>query len=169
MLFYGNKGYSTGYFQSTELYYGVAGLVASLVAITLFSFLVTWMVLRISFIVTPTSFKILKSGILRSSTLEFELGKTTLHYFRTHFNEDRSWLQLVVKEDGQYYQVFSWKGSGKQKDRFLELFKTLRHELRVAQGNRPRAVESNAVVRTSTRPLCLVRPLHLPSHVDRIA
>jgi hypothetical protein len=146
LLFYGNKSYSGDYFKSTEVYYGAAGLVASLVALTLFFFLVTWMVLRISFVITPTTFRILKSGILRSSQLEFDISKTSLHYFRTHYNEDRSWLQLVVKEDEHYYQIFSWKGAGKQKDRFLELFKTLRHEIRIAQGNRPRAVETNSVI-----------------------
>lgn len=66
LLFYGNKTYSAGYFESTELYYGVAGLVVSVVALTLFFFLVTWMVLRISFVVTPSTFRVLKSGILRS-------------------------------------------------------------------------------------------------------
>lgn len=65
LLFYGNKTYTAGYFESTELYYGIAGLAVSVVALTLFFFLVTWMVLRISFVVTPTSFRVLKSGILR--------------------------------------------------------------------------------------------------------
>lgn len=146
LLFYGNKSYTGGYFQSNELYYGIAGLIVSLVALLLFFTLSMWMVLRVSFVVTPTTFRVLKSGILRSSNLEFDVRRCSLHYFRTHYNEDRSWLQLCVKEGSQYYQIFSWKGKGKQKERFLELFKTLRREIRSIQGNKYRHDTSSHVI-----------------------
>lgn len=59
-------------------------------------------------------------------------------------------MQLIVKEDGQYYQIFSWKGAGKQRERFLELFRTLKYEVRLAQGSRPRAMEAATVVRSGS-------------------
>jgi len=105
LLLYGNKGYDSGYFQSDEIYYGIAGAVLLLLAVTLLLGLVVWLVLRVSFIVTPTKLKIVKTGLLRSSTLEFDILAVSLHYFRTHFIEGRSWLQLVVRENDQFYQV----------------------------------------------------------------
>jgi len=47
----------------------------------------------------------------RSKTLQFSIAQSSLHYFRTHFSEDQCWLQLIIKESGQYYQIFSWKGT----------------------------------------------------------
>eukprot|EP01126_Amoeba_proteus_P041927 TRINITY_DN4530_c0_g1_i11.p1 TRINITY_DN4530_c0_g1~~TRINITY_DN4530_c0_g1_i11.p1 ORF type:complete len:156 (+),score=27.35 TRINITY_DN4530_c0_g1_i11:569-1036(+) len=68
-----------------------------------------------------------------SSLLEFNPSVTTLHYFQTHFSDSRAWLQLVVKEKDTYFTIFSWKGSGQQRNRFLNLFKTLDMELQKVQ------------------------------------
>jgi len=67
--------------------------------------------------------------VFRSTTLEFAINRTSLHYFRTHFSDEQAWLQLVIKEGPRFYQIFSWKGKGNQKDRFLKLFVTLQNEL----------------------------------------
>jgi len=61
--------------------------------------------------------------------MEFEIDSITFHYFRTHFSEDRCWLQLVVKEGNQFYKIFSWKGKGNQKERFLKLFNALTRQI----------------------------------------
>lgn len=45
----------------------------------------------------------------RSSTLRFSINDTSFHYFRTHWSQDRAWLQLVIKEGDTYYKIFSWK------------------------------------------------------------
>jgi len=114
--------------RSTDLEwrYTIVGALLLIGSAGLLVAMLIWLVLRVSFIVTPTQFKIMKSGLLRSSTLEFDVNCISLHYFRTHFIEERSWLQLVVREDQQYYQIFSWKGKGNQKERFKKLFKTLK-------------------------------------------
>jgi len=133
LLLYGNKTYDGGYFESDEIYYGIAGAILLLLAVSLLLSLVVWLVLRVSFIITPTQLKVVKSGLLRSSTLEFDISCASLHYFRTHFIEGRSWLQLVVREHDQFYQVFSWKGEGKQKERFTRLFGSLNSLVKAEQ------------------------------------
>jgi hypothetical protein len=67
-------------------------------------------VLKISFTFSPDTLLIKKHGVFRSAKLEFVIERTSLHYFRTHFSEEEAWLQLVVKEGNQFYQIFSWKG-----------------------------------------------------------
>jgi hypothetical protein len=132
LLLYGDKSYFDGYFQSNEVYSGIAGVVLSLVAITLLVFLLWWIVIKISFVFTPHMFVIKKRGIFRSSCLEFSLDpqQTSLHYFRTHFAEEQCWLQLVVREGNKYYLIFSSRGKGNQKERFFKLFVSLQEELR---------------------------------------
>jgi hypothetical protein len=131
LLLYGDKSYFDGYFQSNEVYYGIAGILLSLVAITLLIFLLFFLVIKISFVFTPDMFVIQKRGILRSARLEFPLDpqRTSLHYFRTHFAEEQCWLQLVVRENNDYFLIFSSRGKGNQKERFLELFTSLQEEL----------------------------------------
>lgn len=60
---------------------------------------------------------------------QFNLKKSDLYYYRSHYDEREAWLQLVVKEGDIYYRIISWKGSGYQKDRFLALFLTLVKEM----------------------------------------
>jgi hypothetical protein len=117
----------------------------SLISIALFVFLVIWLVLRITFSFSPTHFRVLKTGFLRyfalslcfldlrSSQLEFNCRTSSLHYFRTHFSNEKCWLSLVVREDDKFYKIFSWKGQGTQEKRFLELFKSLKMELKHIQ------------------------------------
>jgi hypothetical protein len=94
-------------------------------------FLFVWLVVKITFTLSPHQdrFIIEKRGVFRSSKLEFVLSETTLHYFRSHFSEEHAWLGLVVKERHQFFKVFSWKGRGNQRDRFLRLFQHLQDEL----------------------------------------
>jgi len=132
LLTFGDKTYSGGYFEE-EYRYGIAGILLLLVALGLLASMLIWLVLRVSFVITPNQFKIMKSGLLRSSTLEFDMNLISLHYFRTHFIEERSWLQLVVRENNQFYQIFSWKGKGNQKERFKRLFKTLKKTVKEVQ------------------------------------
>jgi len=129
LLLQGNKPYLDGYFDSKYMWYGVTGLVLAFLAVGFFLALALCIVLKISFTLNSQYLVIKKHGVFRSSQLEFKLEKTSLHYFRTHFSNDQAWLQLVVKEDNQFYQIFSWKGKGNQKDRFLQLFVTLQREL----------------------------------------
>lgn len=110
LLLFGDKSYFDGYFQSNEVYYGIAGIVLLVVSTTLLIFLLLWLVVKITFTYTPTMFVVTKRGIIRSSRLEFKLSQSSLLYFRTHFNDDQSWLQLVVKEGDQYYKIFSLRG-----------------------------------------------------------
>eukprot|EP01125_Pyxidicula_operculata_P002398 TRINITY_DN12276_c0_g1_i1.p1 TRINITY_DN12276_c0_g1~~TRINITY_DN12276_c0_g1_i1.p1 ORF type:complete len:267 (+),score=31.37 TRINITY_DN12276_c0_g1_i1:20-820(+) len=134
LLLHGDKSYTSGYFESTEVYYGIAGVILLILVVILLASMIIWMVLRVTFIITPTQFKIIKTGILRTSVLEFDVKNVSVHYFRTHFIEERSWLQLVIREYDQYYQIFSWKGKGKQKERFKKLFNSLKREIKKVQG-----------------------------------
>jgi len=129
LLFYGDKTYNAGYFYSEEIWYGLAGALVSLLSLALFVFLVIWLVLRITFTFSPTHFRVMKTGLLRSSHLEFSCKISSLHYFRTHFSNEKCWLSLVVREGDKYYQIFSWRGQGNQEKRFLKLFKALKTEL----------------------------------------
>jgi len=158
LLTYGEKGYSEGYFASIELRYGVAGTVLFLAALTLLTSMLVWLVLRVSFVITPTQFKVMKSGLLRSSKLEFDVNSISLHYFRTHFIEERSWLQLVIRENNQFYQIFSWKGKGNQKDRCKNLFKTLKKTVKeIQQKNGYRLPKMNSEI-VSTKERNLIGP-----------
>jgi hypothetical protein len=129
LLLFGDKSYFDGYFQSNEVYYGIAGIVLLVVSTTLLIFLLLWLVVKITFTYTPTMFVVTKRGIIRSARLEFKLSQSSLLYFRTHFSDDQSWLQLVVKEGDQYYKIFSLRGKGNQKERFSKLFRSLQEEL----------------------------------------
>eukprot|EP01126_Amoeba_proteus_P041926 TRINITY_DN4530_c0_g1_i1.p1 TRINITY_DN4530_c0_g1~~TRINITY_DN4530_c0_g1_i1.p1 ORF type:complete len:298 (+),score=50.27 TRINITY_DN4530_c0_g1_i1:167-1060(+) len=137
LLFFGDSK-STPQIDNNEsrlkyLSFALTGVVLSFAALILFVSLVMWLVLRLSFTITKSHFRIVKSGIFRSSLLEFNPSVTTLHYFQTHFSDSRAWLQLVVKEKDTYFTIFSWKGSGQQRNRFLNLFKTLDMELQKVQ------------------------------------
>lgn len=133
LLRYGDKPYLHGYFQSAEMYYGIAGLpppppplcqgllvnsakrmetglALAILAAGFFFALMLCIVLKISFTFSAESLLIKKHGVFRTAKLEFAIERTSLHYFRTHFSEDEAWLQLVVKEGAQFYQIFSWKG-----------------------------------------------------------
>jgi len=159
LLFYGDKGYDSGYFTSGELWYGLAGAIVSLLSLALFINLVIWLVLRITFTFSPTHFRVLKTGLLRSSRLEFNCKTSSLHYFRTHFSQDRCWLSLVVREEDKFYQIFSWKGQGNQEKRFLKLFKALKAELRHIQrkyGNSPTSKLRSEIL--SKEEVTLIRP-----------
>jgi hypothetical protein len=129
LLRYGDKPYLHGYFQSVEMYYGIAGLGLAILAFGFFFALMLCIVLKISFTMSPEVFTIKKHGVFRSAKLEFDMAQISLHYFRTHFSDEEAWLQLVVKEGTHFYQIFSWKGKGSQKDRFLKLFVSLQREL----------------------------------------
>lgn len=154
LLRYGDKPYLGGYFQSVEMYYGIAGLTLAILALGFFFALMLCIVLKISFTFSPETLLIKKHGVFRSAKLEFVIERTSLHYFRTHFSEEEAWLQLVVKEGNQFYQIFSWKGKGSQKDRFLKLFISLQRELvkwqqrsaRYRVLGRPREVASTEIV-----------------------
>jgi len=150
LLTYGDANKSEIDNQQNWSYTAVGALLLILSSALLASMLI-WLVLRVSFIITPTQFKVLKSGLLRSSILEFDINNITLHYFRTHFIEERSWLQLVVCENNQFYQIFSWKGKGNQKERFKKLFKTLRNTVREMQQSNGYQVQKLPSEIVSTR------------------
>lgn len=57
----------------------------------------------------------------------------SFHYFRTHFAENKRWLQFVVREGDIYFQLYSWRGKGTQTDTFLNLFQNLQQHLERAQ------------------------------------
>lgn len=117
LLFYGDKGYSAGYFNSDELWYGLAGMlnsttslspflylctdlisgaIVSLVSLSLFVFLVIWLVLRITFTFSPTHFRVLKTGLLR-------YGLRSLSFQRLFWSSTDFWLcqsSFLLKTQG---------------------------------------------------------------------
>eukprot|EP01127_Copromyxa_protea_P009105 TRINITY_DN2119_c0_g1_i1.p1 TRINITY_DN2119_c0_g1~~TRINITY_DN2119_c0_g1_i1.p1 ORF type:complete len:222 (+),score=23.23 TRINITY_DN2119_c0_g1_i1:256-921(+) len=127
------SGFSLASSGEQEVLYGLLGALVGLMSIALFAFLIIWLVLRITFSFSPTHIRILKSGFVRSSYLEFNAKTSSLHYFRTHFSNEKCWLSLVVRENDNFYQIFSWRGQGAQEKRFLELFKALKTELKCIQ------------------------------------
>lgn len=129
LLLYGEKKYNGGYFESNEFYYGLAGLVLFVACFILLMIIIFWLVIKITFEITPRKIKIEKRGVFRSSILEFDVKESSIHYFRTHFSEDQCWLQLVIREGSTFYSIFSWKGKGSQYDNFHRLFNSLRESL----------------------------------------
>jgi hypothetical protein len=136
LLAFGDKPYNAGYFTSTEVYYGIAGVVLSVVCLGLIVIVLVWLVVKISIQFTPHNDRLIlrKRGVFRSSVMEFVLSESTLHYCRSHFSDDQCWLALVVKERAQYHKIMSWKGRGNQRDRFMRLFQHLQQELIRAQS-----------------------------------
>jgi len=97
-----------------------------MLAIGFFLALMLCIVLKISFSLNAEVLVIKKHGVFRyfshsfslniltklrrSTTLEFAINRTSLHYYRTHFSDEQAWLQLIIKEGPRFYQIFSWKG-----------------------------------------------------------
>lgn len=136
LLAFGSKPYSDGYFTSTELYYGIAGVVLSVVCIALIVIVLVWLVVKVtvSFSALGDRLVVSKRGVFRSARMEFVLSESTLHYSRSHFSDDQCWLALVIKEKAQYHKIMSWKGRGNQRERFMRLFHHLQQELIRAQS-----------------------------------
>jgi len=102
------------------------GMLLAMLAIGFFLALMLCIVLKISFSLNAEVlvikkhgvfryfshylFDILTSKLRRSTTLEFAINRTSLHYYRTHFSDEQAWLQLIIKEGPRFYQIFSWKG-----------------------------------------------------------
>eukprot|EP01087_Luapelamoeba_hula_P012150 TRINITY_DN3374_c0_g1_i2.p1 TRINITY_DN3374_c0_g1~~TRINITY_DN3374_c0_g1_i2.p1 ORF type:complete len:237 (-),score=31.86 TRINITY_DN3374_c0_g1_i2:8-718(-) len=142
-----------------------SGLILALFALGLFVALTFCIVIKVSFAISTDLFVVKKHGVFRTSTLEFSLIHTSLHYFRTHFSEEQAWLQFVVKEGSQYYQIFSWKGKGNQKIRFLKLFYTVQRELHKWQARAapnlfrlPRPLETRETEIVSRKEINLIGP-----------
>eukprot|EP00762_Andalucia_godoyi_P001695 ANDGO_07184.mRNA.1 hypothetical protein AMSG_08103 len=120
LLRYGHKSYATGYFQTNEFYFGLAGLSVLILALVLVILFVFFAVIRIRFTITPSEIRVRKSGLFRKCELVFSTANSVLFYYRSHFVEDRSWLTLTIAEDNVYYLLLSWKGTGNQRARFFE-------------------------------------------------
>jgi hypothetical protein len=76
-------------------------------------------VLRIYISIDGDFIEIRKRGLLRRVTHRFVTARSSFHFFRTHYDDDKAWLTLVVRENDVFYLLYSWKGSGNQRDRFL--------------------------------------------------
>lgn len=57
------------------------------------------------------------------------MSDISFHFFRTHFAENKRWLQFVVREGDIYFQLYSWRGKGSQMETFLNLFQKLQFHL----------------------------------------
>lgn len=57
------------------------------------------------------------------------MSDMSFHYFRTHFAENKRWLQFVVREGDIYFQLYSWRGKDTQTGTFLNLFQNLQQHL----------------------------------------
>ena len=53
------------------------------------------------------------------------MSDISFHFFRTHFAENKRWLQFVVREGDIYFQIYSWRGKGSQMETFMNLFQKL--------------------------------------------
>eukprot|EP00003_Mantamonas_plastica_P019881 TRINITY_DN3224_c0_g1_i14.p1 TRINITY_DN3224_c0_g1~~TRINITY_DN3224_c0_g1_i14.p1 ORF type:complete len:201 (-),score=23.33 TRINITY_DN3224_c0_g1_i14:268-870(-) len=122
LLTYGKNPYLKGYFQSNEVYYGAGGLAVFIISMGMLFTLIRWMVLKITVLVTPDKLIVVKQGVYRTSRFEFSSPNSSVHYFRTHFSEDKAWLCLVIKEHDKFYKMCSWRGKGNQKERFMTFF-----------------------------------------------
>lgn len=146
--------------KHTSFYYILSGTLFSMITLALLGALWRLVVIKVVFSFSPTTMRITKSGVVRSSTFEFRASRTSLHFLRTHFLDERAWLRLVVQEDGKYYQLVSWRGKGQQKQRFLELFDRLQRELhesqRVSKSPRPGGVLASEIL--SKEELTLINP-----------
>lgn len=125
----------TGFFASDDLSYGLVGLILSIICAIMLIFFLFWHVIRMSFIFDAQEgkFTVCKHGIFRKAVLEFDMSDISFHYFRTHFAENKRWLQFVVREGEVYFQLYSWRGKGSQTDTFLNLFSNLQYHLERAQ------------------------------------
>lgn len=145
LLLYGEKKYSGGYFESNEFYYGLVGLFLFVACLILFVLIMFWLVVKISFEITPTKIRVLKRGVFRKSILEFKLRESSVHYFRTHFSEEQCWLQLVFREGTTFYSIFSWKGRGSQQENFHQLFKSLNNAISSFQKDIPKSPTAHSL------------------------
>jgi len=57
------------------------------------------------------------------------MSDISFHFFRTHFAENKRWLQFVVREGDIYFQLYSWRGKGSQMETFMNLFQKLQFHL----------------------------------------
>ena len=137
LLTRGTRPYNAGYFTSSEVWFGIAGVATFVAGIGCLVAIAAFVVFRITLRVTPHSLVVVKSGVFRSSRLVFDRSDLSLHYLRTHYTDDAAWIKLVVRENETYYILASWKGAGDQKARFFELFAALSTALRTAPGPLP--------------------------------
>jgi hypothetical protein len=92
-------------------------------------------VLRIYISIDGDFIEIRKRGLLRRVTHRFVTARSSFHFFRTHYDDDKAWLTLVVRENDVFYLLYSWKGSGNQRDRFFDLLARLKAVLATYQPN----------------------------------
>lgn len=125
----------TNFFTSDDLSYGLTGLILSIICAIMLIFFLFWHVIRITFAFDAQEgkFTVCKHGIFRKSILEFDMADISFHYFRTHFAENKRWLQFVVREGEIYFQIYSWRGKGSQTETFLNLFSQLQYHLERSQ------------------------------------
>lgn len=79
--------------------------------------------------------EIRKRGLLRKVTHRFVTARSSFHFYRTHYDDEKAWLTLVVRENDVFYLLYSWKGSGNQRDRFFDLLARLKAVLATYQPN----------------------------------
>ncbi|KNC52536.1 uncharacterized protein AMSG_08103 [Thecamonas trahens ATCC 50062] len=137
LLTRGTRPYNAGYFTSSEVYYGLAGLAMFITSLWCVLAIALWVVFRVTVAITHESMTVTKSGVFRSASLSFDRNDLSLHYFRTHYLESSAWLKLVVREGERYYVLLSWKGAGDQKARFMEFFNSLQRVLATDGGPLP--------------------------------
>lgn len=131
-----------------EIITGLVGLLFMLTALVQFTLISLFTVFKLSFVFSPQTLEVTKHGIFRSHRLYFQMKDVSLHYYRSHFREEKAWLQLVVRERNRYHQISSWKAQGAQRDRFMELFARLQcaYERHRGEGHEGRGVRSVEII-----------------------
>jgi hypothetical protein len=126
LLRYGRETYTGAYFRTNEFYFGIAGVALFFVAVAAAVLFLWFTVIKIRVSVPPHSetWSITKIGVFRRRTLCFS-RQCTLCYHRSHYMDARAWLTLVVLDDGKYYQLLSWRGTGNQRALFFEVLEKI--------------------------------------------
>lgn len=123
--------------QFTKTIYSLLfSLILGLLCLIISTFFLFWIIIRITFKFDVFNRKliIIKRGVFRTSTLEFNLMKSFIVYMRTHFSEEKRWLQLVVKEDDIYYKIYSWRGRRTQEKTFFQMLDKLQKQLQISKN-----------------------------------
>jgi hypothetical protein len=129
--------------------YLVAGLATVAVAVAFMLAMSFWLVLKINVSIDGDFITVRKRGLFRRVTHRFATSRSSFLYYRTHYDDSKAWLTLVVRENDVFYLLYSWKGSGNQRDRFFDLLTRLKAVLATYQPSSRLAANRNQRVLAS--------------------
>lgn len=132
-LVFHSFSYSSKVWTLPPVPYLVAGLVTVGVAVAFMLAMSFWLVLKIYISIDGDHITVRKRGLFRRVTHRFVTARSSFLYYRTHYDDSKAWLTLVVRENDTFYLLYSWKGSGNQRDRFFDLLTRLKAVLATYQ------------------------------------